>query len=305
MGMAATAFSTVVPDNSILSIGQELSRQFVTWDDEQALARFREQICGTLLEQRLASVAPELLGAILRAGAGLSASPQARAVGDWISENPGRWGNILHPHASQWPRTRVVFGGNHSEIAQASARQDREKAQQLYNALMRETKATLAVGDWMEHRSVYTTDNYKSLLIEGARRDHHLGCDFFAPALTSLFMPMVGEIVQAGIMDERLDYGGFIVTRHELTPQTRFFALWGHLSHASVRRWARGQTIAEGVQFAELGDFEENGWWLPHLHLQLSTLEFHDFCQMPGVGEGDHAKLWQEIFPDPTTLVLG
>ncbi len=172
--------------------------------------------------------------------------------------------------------------GLSARIALASARQDRETSQRLYDATMAKAGATLAIGTWMEHRTVYTTDNYLSALVPGTRRDHHLGYDLFAPALTPLYMPMPGTVVQAGIIDERLDYGGFLVTRHEIEPG-----------------------VPEHAELARMGDFEENGWWLPHLHLQLTTLEFSDFRKMPGVGEAACRSLWAEIFPDPSRLVLG
>ena len=94
-------------------------------------------------------------------------------------------------------------------------------------------------------------------------------------------------------------------SRHEIEPSVPFFALWGHLSHESARRWSPGESVPEHAELARMGDFEENGWWLPHLHLQLTTLEFSDFRKMPGVGEAACRSLWAEIFPDPSRLVLG
>lgn len=292
-------------DGAIMTLGPVLAQRLGGWDDTAALEVLRDLASGTPLEARLKAVAPEMLLAVLRAGAGLAASTHSGAVAAWIAQNPARWSRILSPDARDWRRVTARLGSAHAEIAAASARQDRETAQRLYDAMMKKADAELAIGTWMEHRTVYSTDNYLSALVPGARRDHHLGFDLFAPALTPLYMPMDGTVVQAGIIDEPLDYGGFLVTRHEIGGDAAFFALWGHLSHESAHRWAIGETVAEGVELASMGDFEENGWWLPHLHLQLSTLEFADFRAMPGVGERDCSVLWAEIFPDPAPLVLG
>jgi len=293
------------PNVSIPDIGLALSRQLETWSDREALALLDGLSVGTPLADRLATIAPEMLTAVLRSGAALPASPHSAAIAAWIAANPARWSKVLSPDAREWSRLVVSLGGAQSEIAFASARQDRETSQRLYDATMAKAGATLAIGTWMEHRTVYSTDNYLSVLVPGTRRDHHLGYDLFAPALTPLYMPMPGTVVQAGIIDERLDYGGFLVTRHEIGPSVAFFALWGHLSHDSARRWSPGDNVTEDAELARMGDFEENGWWLPHLHLQLSTLEFSDFRKMPGVGEAACRPLWTEIFPNPWHLVLG
>lgn len=293
------------PDVSILELGRMLGTLSGEWPDEEAPAILRAAATGTPLAGRLEKIAPEMLLAVLRSGAGLPASAHSTAAARWIAANSGRWSKILSPDAKAWNRITVSLAGAQAAIAMASAQQDRETAQRLYDAMMAEAGADLAIGVWMEHRTVYSTDNYRSALVPGARRDRHLGCDLFAPALTPLCMPMPGEVVQTAIIDERLDYGGLLVTRHEIEPGVPLFALWGHLSHESARRWKAGDNVPEGAEIAVMGDFEENGWWLPHLHLQLSTLEFSDFRAMPGVGEAACADLWAEIFPDPAPLVLG
>ncbi|MCC5971152.1 MAG: hypothetical protein JJU15_14505 [Pararhodobacter sp.] len=197
----------------------------------------RKLAAGTPLEVRLKAIAPEMLLAVLRAGVGLAASPLSVAVAAWIAQNPGRWSAILSPDARDWRRVTASLGGAHADIAAASARQDRATAQRLYDAMMEKEGTELAIGTWMEHRTVYSTDNYLSAIVPGARRDHHLGYDLFAPALTPLYIPMDGTVVQAGIIDEPLDYGGFLVTRHEIAQNVALFALWGHLSHESAHRW--------------------------------------------------------------------
>ena len=289
----------------IAGLGRIVESQLESWSDEEALALLKDQAAGTALATRLERIAPELLLAILRHGADLAGNENSRAIQEWISASPGRWSHILSPDAKVQKRLVIALDGSQSAIAEASAREDRATAQRLYDEMMAKEGATLAVGSWMEQRTVYSSESYVSALVPGARRDHHLGCDLFCPALTPIFAPMDGEIVQAGVIDIRLDYGGFLVTRHDLPVGAPLYALWGHLTHASAQKWSVGDRISEGDELALMGDYEENGWWLPHVHLQLSTIAFADFRQMPGVGEASLRGLWTELFPDPTALVLG
>ena len=292
------------PGVDVPKIGQALLDHLGSWDDAAAMRLFHDAAEGTALKDRLANTAPEILLAVLRFGAGVSHASDCDSITKWIADNPGRWSNVLTPDAREWSRAVIDIGSAQSEIARASAMQDRATAQRLYNEMMAEAGATMAIGSWMEQRTIYSTAAYISALIPGARRDFHLGYDVFLPALTPLFMPMDGTIVEVGIIDQRLDYGGYIVTSHD-TGEKEFYALWGHLAHESPRRWTAGQTVSEGTEFALIGDFEENGWWLPHLHLQLSTVKFADFTKMPGVGEETCQMLWREMFPDPDNLILG
>jgi hypothetical protein len=293
------------PQASALKLGNALQTQLKAWSDDEALFLLRSQAVGTQLAARLDLIAPELLLAVLRSGAGLAANTHSTLTAEWIANNPARWSRILSPDARDWRRVVMDLSGKDIDIATASARQDRETAQRCYDDMMAKAGADLAIGSWMEPRTIYSTDNYLSALVAGARRNHHLGLDLFARVLTPVYMPMRGTVVQTGIINARLDYGGFLVTRHEAISDVPLFALWGHISHESTRKWKVGDSVPEGTEFAQMGDFEENGWWLPHLHLQLSTLEFSDFRAMPGVGEADCAGLWAEVFPDPTPLVLG
>jgi hypothetical protein len=81
------------------------------------------------------------------------------------------------------------------------------------------------------------------------------------------------------------------------------FAIWGHLSRASLAGKAVGSPIRAGEVVGHLGDRAENGGWPPHLHLQLSfeRPETHD---LPGVVCRRDLPEALLKFPDPR-LVLG
>lgn len=271
----------------------------------RVLARLAELAKGTSLQARVERMDPVVARALLRQGAGLEPVPVGAALRAWIADNAGAWHGIVAPSVRDIPTIELELGGKVSDIAAASAVQDRETAQRLYDAYMAREGARLGIGTWHEYRTVYSTDNYISVFDPSVRRDHHLGLDLFCDAGTPLVLPMDGEVVDARIVDVRLDYGGVLVLEHAFGDGGKFWSLWGHLSFASARRWKPGDRIAAGTAFCEMGDFEENGWWLPHLHLQLSAEKYPDFTVMPGVGEGAFLDIWDDLFPDPTPLIFG
>ncbi|WP_170990168.1 peptidoglycan DD-metalloendopeptidase family protein [Aquamicrobium sp. LC103] len=271
---------------------------------DAVLARLADIARGTAAESRVGRMDPVVARALLRKGAGLEPVPGGRALREWIAANAGSWHGILKPSVRDIPTTILELGGAAAEIAAASAMQDRETAQTKYDALMAAEGARLGIGTWHEYRTVYSTDAYVSVFDPSVRRDHHLGIDLFCDAGTALVLPMDGEVVDARIIDARLDYGGVLVLEHEFAEGRKFWSLWGHLSHASARAWKPGDRIAAGTTFCDMGDFEENGWWLPHLHFQLSAEKYPDFGMMPGVGEGAFLSIWTDLFPDPTPLIF-
>ncbi|WP_312526363.1 peptidoglycan DD-metalloendopeptidase family protein [Comamonas sp.] len=240
--------------------------------------------------------------AIARHQSGLSAVPEAAAFHAWVAQQRGSWSGLM-PGLAQARMGHIDFRSADSAVAAASASMDREGAIRAYEALQQSQGFEMGVGHWMEQRCVYQSSNYASTRLEGAMRDCHLGVDLFAPAGTALRLPLAAEVVVAEVRDIRLDYGGMLVLRHQGPAHPEFFSIWGHLSHASARRWQPGDQIAAGSEFAHLGDFAENGWWLPHLHLQLCLLRLPDFSDAPGVGEQAFAPVWQDIFPNPAPLL--
>jgi murein DD-endopeptidase MepM/ murein hydrolase activator NlpD len=240
--------------------------------------------------------------AIHRYQQGQRAVPHAPAFEAWVARNPGSWRGLIA--GLEDARTgHIDFRTPDSAVAKASASMDREAAISAYNALQQTAGFDMGVGNWMEQRCVYQSSNYESTRLPGAMRDCHLGLDVFAPAGTPLYLPLAGEVMVAEVRDMQLDYGGMLVLRHSGDAHPDFYTIWGHLSHASARRWQPGDRIAAGTAFAHLGDFAENGWWLPHLHLQLCLITLPDFADAPGAGESAYAEVWQDIFPNPAPLL--
>ena len=306
--MQTAAIETLLREkgSSLRALGPLLADEIdLSAPPQHMLARLAELTKETSLQARVERMDPVVARALLRQGAGLEPVPGGAALRNWIAANAGAWHGIIAPSVRDMPSVELELGGAVSDIAAASATQDRETSQRLYDAYMAAQGARLGIGTWHEYRTVYSTDNYISVFDPSVRRDHHLGLDLFCDAGTPLTLPMDGEVVDARIVDVRLDYGGVLVLEHAFGDDRKFWSLWGHLSFASARRWKPGDRIAAGTAFCEMGGFEENGWWLPHLHLQLSAEKYPDFTMMPGVGEGAFLDIWDVLFPDPTPLIFG
>lgn len=99
-------------------------------------------------------------------------------------------------------------------------------------------------------------------------RVYHLGVDISAPLGTNIYAPLTGEVVEAYYEEGDGNYGGLIVLRHNIE-NCIFYSLYGHLNKTVLP--SVGTIINKGDIFARLGDFEENGNWFHHTHLQVLT----------------------------------
>ena len=148
------------------------------------------------------------------------------------------------------------------------------------------------VGGYNEKRKgMYTAPQYEN------RRNIHMGIDIWAPAGEPVYAPADGELVYQTNNDETGNYGPTIVLKHDL-PNGPVYALYGHLSVASLDLHQTGDKISAGDPVGWLGDYDENGGWIPHLHYQISTKDPGE-ADMPGVvSDKEHARAF-ELYPDP------
>ena len=132
-------------------------------------------------------------------------------------------------------------------------------------------------------------------------RDVHVGLDLGGPAGTPVYAPMDGVVTSFGYNPAAKDYGHVVVLEHTLDGLS-FWALYGHLSAASIEGKEAGMVIPRGEIFAWLGAFHENGNWPPHVHLQLSLTrpETHD---LPGAVSRQDRSDALRVYPDPRLVV--
>ena len=120
-----------------------------------------------------------------------------------------------------------------------------------------------SIGRYDELRpAMYTTDLFRG------GRCLHVGVDLGGPVGTAVHAFWRGRILHRGYNAAAGDYGHVLVTEHDLG--VPLYALWGHLSRASVTRWEPGAAFDTGEVLGWLGDEHENGGWPPHVHFQLA-----------------------------------
>ena len=161
----------------------------------------------------------------------------------------------------------------------------------------REPSLPYSIGRYDEDRvNMYTQE-----LFEGSRTVH-MGIDIGAPVETPVHSFWEGSVYACGYNPAPGDYGHVIVTEHQLDG-IRLWALFGHLSKASIMDKRVGQSIRRGELLGTIGNQAENGGWPPHLHFQLSFKRpiTHD---LPGVVSPAMRSQALLDYPDPR-LVLG
>ncbi|KAJ1458518.1 armadillo-type protein [Pelagophyceae sp. CCMP2097] len=161
------------------------------------------------------------------------------------------------------------------------------------------------VGRYNERRrSMYTSDLFGSKdpwAAGNSQRDIHIGLDVGGPVGTAVHAFSDGVVHACGYNAAELDYGHVIVTKHLLNGLP-VWALYGHLSAASIAGKAPGLEIKRGDVVGWLGDVHENGGWPAHVHFQLSLTEpeTHD---MPGVVSAEQHLDALRDYPDPRTVL--
>lgn len=135
----------------------------------------------------------------------------------------------------------------------------------------------------------------------GARRTLHVGVDLGAPAGTTVHSFTDAVVEHAGYNPDPGDYGHVVVTKQRWFGRW-LWALYGHLSAATLLHVRPGKTLPRGAVLGWLGAPAENGQWPPHLHFQLSVQrpETHDLPGVVARGEREQALL---LYPDPRTVL--
>lgn len=154
-----------------------------------------------------------------------------------------------------------------------------------------------AIGRYNEpRRNMYTSAHFNN------QRFIHMGIDLWCPVGTPVHTFAEGRIYATAYNHHELDYGATIVTEHTFESLT-LYALFGHVTLASLRRWKTGQHLQRGALLTEVGDTHENGGWAPHLHFQISLLK-PEKADMPGVVSPADLQEALRVYPDPQ-LILG
>lgn len=156
------------------------------------------------------------------------------------------------------------------------------------------------IGGYDEHRTLYARSAHFDQGEEPRRL--HLGTDIWGPAGTPVYAPLNGRIHSFAFNNHFGDYGATIILEHDVEGQ-RLHSLFGHLDLASLEGLERGQFIAGGQQIAHFGGPAENGFWPPHLHLQLIIDMANYAGDYPGVCRYSQREHYLKNCPDPALIL--
>lgn len=123
-------------------------------------------------------------------------------------------------------------------------------------------------GDYLENRATLLRD-YPQMVAD--KRFFHLGIDLIVPGGTVLHAPLASTVAEAGHEPGAGNYGGFVLLAHAGASYETFYSLYGHLEKATLPE--PGRRLRAGEAFAATGDFDENGGWFHHTHLQVITAQ--------------------------------
>ncbi len=159
--------------------------------------------------------------------------------------------------------------------------------------------AQLGIGAYAEDRVIYR----KSEVFSGEEgRSLHLGIDLWAPAGTPVFAPLAGSIHSFANNAASGDYGPTIILEHDFEGLV-FYTLYGHLSLPSLENLQLGMEVKAGQPLGNLGAWQENVHWPPHLHFQIiRDLEGRQ-GDFPGVCAPSESAKWLALCPDPNLLL--
>ena len=156
-------------------------------------------------------------------------------------------------------------------------------------------------GGYLEHRNIYATSDH--FYQEGTPRDIHLGIDIWTDAFTPIYAPLEGVIHSFQDNAGFSNYGPTILLEHS-GEEGRFYILYGHLSRRCLAGLKPGQEVPAGTAFCELGPWEENGDWPPHLHFQL-ILDLGDWWgDYPGACTQEKKAVYALNCPDPSGFLI-
>ncbi|WP_420320126.1 aminotransferase class III-fold pyridoxal phosphate-dependent enzyme [Flagellimonas sp.] len=236
-----------------------------------------------------------------RQACGFDAHPKKEKFDQWTEENSFAL-NVLFPTVSSNDVFQVNLSVSSLWVGHQEEFNDLDLLQFKFDRLQKEHPNKVIAGGYLEPRALYTSSSYDKVGNSGREsRTVHLGVDFWLPKNTPVHAMFEGEVVTAANDAGDKEYGGLVILKHSFG-EFEFYTLYGHLSPESATKNKNGDKIKKGECIGVLGDFPENGNWVPHLHFQimLSLLGYKD--DFPGVAYPNQLAVWKALCPDPNQL---
>ncbi len=176
---------------------------------------------------------------------------------------------------------------------------DPNQCQAYIDVILEQNNAQVAFGGYLEKRTLYSD---KMGFSGKSIRNIHLGIDFWAKAGTKVITPLDGIVHSFQNNAEGGDYGPTIILQHQIEKFV-FYALYGHLSVASLDGLKVGKAFKQGDVLATLGTPDINVNYAPHLHFQLIRDLEGKKGDYPGVCDSASVEFYTKNCPDPSFLL--
>ena len=255
------------------------------------------------LIHRLIEIHPRFATCCFRFACGKEPDPNSEKVRHWLETNQNEVHNILPPQTNL--EKLSVFNWSIGSTSLGNVDQFHEVEESTFKVFkeMREQGAEIGIGRYDEPRPVYSTTNYLRNANDGPEwRTIHIGMDVFMPAGTPLFAPFDGEVISSHDDELEKSYGPLLILKHSPTSEITFYTLYGHNDPEHVQKIKVGDQIKKGERIALIGNFPENGNWVPHLHFQIMTDLFGFVNDFPGVAFPSLRDIWKSISPNPNLI---
>ncbi len=268
-----------------------------TVEPENAYVRVSEARAWELLE-RLSNLSPALALYRFREACEMEPCPKSPRVVLWLRAHRAEFAPVMQPDVRTSPPAVLDFGVESLLTPRPGEALDPHAAARTILDAIHRAGAEIGLGRYDEVRLVYNADAFLSA--HGERRTVHLGIDLFQETGSVVYAPIDAVVEGCGYRKGHLDYGGFVVLRHEAGDDV-FFTLYGHLSPDFDLE--PGQAVRRGQQIGRLGSPEENGGWAPHLHFQVICDLLDTAPAFPGVALPSQRRTWLSLCPDPNHIL--
>ena len=247
------------------------------------------------------AISPELALYTFREACGFTAHPNEMEVTRWLQAQNIKLIDVFPSiHKEEIHSLDLSVGslwlGNYNEF------NDLDLFQFKINQLQKEHSNKVLAGGYLEARSLYTSNEYETYGNYGREsRTIHLGIDFWVPSETAVHVPFNGVVTTVANNNKYKEYGGLIIVRHDVQ-HFSFYTLYGHLSMASLQQIKVGDVVSKGDCIGYIGNTEENGNWVPHLHFQIMLSMLNYTNDFPGVAYHSQINVWKSICPNPNLI---
>ena len=176
---------------------------------------------------------------------------------------------------------------------------DQKKFQRVLDEKMG-SKYHWGISPYLERRDTLLGDCPQMV---AEKRFIHLGLDVIVGLGTPLSAPLDATVAKSGYESGEGNYGGYVLLKHESPNFETFYSLYGHL--CKDRLPAAGKTLSAGDEFVRIGDFQENGNWFYHTHIQVITEKGLDlgYLSKGYCAEADLAEM-NDLCPSPIPLFI-